>query len=765
MSRKSSPHSPWSWLDAVAELFGTPTRKAFRQGRGRGQRRTLRLEPLESRNLLSVSVPAAISGVAYYDATGSGLTASSQRLSGVTVQLWLNGGSGLINGLPGGNDTLQATTTTNANGNYQFTDLAIGTYYVEQLPAPGYVLGTGQGVATVNITSSALTGTAGLVIDSFSATTQTASTAYPSGAGGTSYSTATEAIGGARDMTVQLTSAHGAVSLGANSTTPDALDFTTGPGAVGTGQVVWQGQAFGEYAVGPGELRNPSGLNGIDLTSAGASTGIELTVGGDHTGTAVLTIYTDAGDWSSATFTIPNTNDGTATQQVFVPFSSFTVGSGSGATFSNVGAIELTVTGPAAMDAQVGTIDAVGPTVFTENFANSAQTDLAIVKAAAPSPVVAGTQLTYTFTSTNNGPSSATGVTVTDTLPAGETFVSATTSQGTTSFANDTLTVTLGNMASGGTATTTVLVDVASSVTGTLTNTATISGNQPDPNLTNNTSTVTTPVTQEADLAIVKSGSPDPVDAGKPLTYTLTATNNGPSDDTGVTVVDTLPAGVTYASSTSTQGSTSDAGATVTANLGNLASGATATITIVVNVASTTTGTITNTATISGNQPDPNLANNTGTCLTDVSQPIIINQVPTVDLAIVKSYSPATVYAGDTFTYTLSIINNGPQGTVGDVTVTDPLPSGVTFVSATASKGSPTFSNGIVTDDLGTMAYEATATVTIIVRDTAPSGTTLTNTGTVSVTSLDDDTDPANNQSTVQTLINSLPSKRQFLGR
>ena len=77
MSRKSSPHSPWSWLDAVAELFGTPTRKAFRQGRGRGQRRTLRLEPLESRNLLSVSVPAAISGVAYYDATGSGLTASS----------------------------------------------------------------------------------------------------------------------------------------------------------------------------------------------------------------------------------------------------------------------------------------------------------------------------------------------------------------------------------------------------------------------------------------------------------------------------------------------------------------------------------------------------------------------------------------------------------------------------------------------------------------------------------------------------------------
>ena len=142
MSRKSSPHSPWSWLDAVAELFGTPTRKAFSrgQGRGRGQRRTLRLEPLESRNLLSVSVPAAISGVVFYDPNGSGLTASDQRLAGVTVQLWLDDGSGLINGLPGGNDTLQATTTTNANGNYQFSGLTTGTYYVEQLPAPGYVL-------------------------------------------------------------------------------------------------------------------------------------------------------------------------------------------------------------------------------------------------------------------------------------------------------------------------------------------------------------------------------------------------------------------------------------------------------------------------------------------------------------------------------------------------------------------------------------------------------------------------------------------------
>ena len=125
--------------------------------------------------------------------------------------------------------------------------------------------------------------------------------------------------------------------------------------------------------------------------------------------------------------------------------------------------------------------------------------------------MVAGTQLTYTFTSTNNGPSNATGVYFIDTLPAGLTYVSSTTSQGTASFANGVLTVTLGNMASGATATTTVLVNVDPSARGTITNTAIITGNEPDPNLANNTSTVNTPITAEVDLAILKSGTPNPV--------------------------------------------------------------------------------------------------------------------------------------------------------------------------------------------------------------------------------------------------------------
>jgi len=111
-----------------------------------------------------------------------------------------------------------------------------------------------------------------------------------------------------------------------------------------------------------------------------------------------------------------------------------------------------------------------------------------------------------------------------------------------------------------------------------------------------------------ADLSITKADSPDPVTAGQNLTYTLTVRNNGPNPATGVTVTDTLPSGATARSTSASQGSCSGT-TTVTCNLGNLASGATATVRIVIRP--NAAGTLQNSATVSGNQPDPNQANNT----------------------------------------------------------------------------------------------------------------------------------------------------------
>ena len=149
-----------------------------------------------------------------------------------------------------------------------------------------------------------------------------------------------------------------------------------------------------------------------------------------------------------------------------------------------------------------------------------------------------------------------------------------------------------------------------SNTTGSITNTAVVRGNQPDPNLANNTSTVTTPVTAEADLAITKTASVKEVTAGNQFSYTLFAQNNGPSLATGVTVVDTLPNGLILDSVSAAQGGYTISGSTVTINVGQLADGATDTITIQVTAAPKAFGTVTNTATISGAQDDPDLSNN-----------------------------------------------------------------------------------------------------------------------------------------------------------
>jgi uncharacterized repeat protein (TIGR01451 family) len=136
-----------------------------------------------------------------------------------------------------------------------------------------------------------------------------------------------------------------------------------------------------------------------------------------------------------------------------------------------------------------------------------------------------------------------------------------------------------------------------------------------------------------ADLAISKSGSPDPVTVGNPLTYTITVTNNGPSTATGVTTSDTLPVGLTLVSATASQGSCSGT-ATIICNLGVLSKGASATITIVVTP--TQAGGISNTASVTANEADPNANNNSATQVSTINP--VIRQL--------TALSPADLWVG-----------------------------------------------------------------------------------------------------------------------
>src|SRR5439155_2876039 len=117
----------------------------------------------------------------------------------------------------------------------------------------------------------------------------------------------------------------------------------------------------------------------------------------------------------------------------------------------------------------------------------------------------------------------------------------------------------------------------------------------------------------QADLAINQTDSPDPVTVGNNLTYTITVTNNGPNPATDVTLIDT-PSGANFVSAS--QGC-SQSGGIITCNLADIAVGASATVNIVVTP--TAAGTISNTASVTAKEIDPDTANNTATESTTVN--------------------------------------------------------------------------------------------------------------------------------------------------
>ena len=205
--------------------------------------------------------------------------------------------------------------------------------------------------------------------------------------------------------------------------------------------------------------------------------------------------------------------------------------------------------------------------------------------------VVAGSgigNLTYVVTATNNGPGAATGVVIDEsfTLPTGVSVDTITASVG--GFSGTTW--TLGALAPGASETLTVVLTVGSAAsigTDVISNTATLTGvTETDTVPGNDSVTEATSIVRLVDIELTKTESIDPVVAGSGpgnLTYVVTATNNRPSDASGVAVAEslTLPAGVTVDSIMSSAG-TSFADPTWT--IGDLASGASATLTIVLTV-------------------------------------------------------------------------------------------------------------------------------------------------------------------------------------
>ena len=187
-----------------------------------------------------------------------------------------------------------------------------------------------------------------------------------------------------------------------------------------------------------------------------------------------------------------------------------------------------------------------------------------------------------------------------------------------------------------------------------------------------------------------------------------------------MTIQDSLPAGLDFLDATPGCDNTNG---TVICDIGALASGDSASVTIKTRTTAAIAGSaIGNLASVTGNEFDPDTANNQASTTVDVQ--------PLVDLDLDKVASNPTPSAGGTVTYTLSLVNHGPSAATG-VTVTDPLPSGLSFISSTASQGSCGASGQTVTCHLGTLGAGATAVMILDTRvASSDAGTTVQNTAT-----------------------------------
>jgi uncharacterized repeat protein (TIGR01451 family) len=242
------------------------------------------------------------------------------------------------------------------------------------------------------------------------------------------------------------------------------------------------------------------------------------------------------------------------------------------------------------------------------------RTDLRITKTDSSDPVVAGTWFSYNLSIRNNGPSNASGVRASDQLPAGLTFRSSDSSSQCSAVGQQVI-CTVGNLSANGTENRTIAVDAAAWLAeGPVSNTASVSGDQTDPVAGNNSGSQSTTIHRQADLGVSLSDSADPVGIGGAFTYHVTVTNNGPSDASGVSVSDTLPAELSFKLS----GSSSEClavGQQVTCTVGNLAAGHGVVLAVAVDVDDALAdGTLlSNTVIVSANETDPNGGNNSAT--------------------------------------------------------------------------------------------------------------------------------------------------------
>ncbi len=231
------------------------------------------------------------------------------------------------------------------------------------------------------------------------------------------------------------------------------------------------------------------------------------------------------------------------------------------------------------------------------------------------------------------------------------------------------------NLPVGTSATFLLTATIAADARGSVSNTAT-AANPPGVGGTSQVAdTDTDQLNALADLSVVKTGPSTAAVPGTNVVYTLVVHNAGPSTARDASVNDPTPLGLNFVSTSG------DCNTAFPCEFGTLLPGETRTITATFEVplGYTSPNPIVNTAAVFDTTTDPNPGNRN----TSTQTPVNLN----ADIAVLKSVTPTSALVGDTVTLFVSVANNGPNQASG-VVITDVLPAGMTFVSASPQQGS-----------------------------------------------------------------------------
>ncbi|HAU5069137.1 TPA: DUF11 domain-containing protein [Clostridioides difficile] len=336
--------------------------------------------------------------------------------------------------------------------------------------------------------------------------------------------------------------------------------------------------------------------------------------------------------------------------------------------------------------------------------------DILVMKTAEPNSAVPGTLLRYTIQVANLGPANAENVILNDDIP--DVILNPEYSlDGGVSFQPWNGSLNIGALNSGISLTVLIQGTVSLNSSEYIVNTATVSSTTPDPDLSNNISTIITPVNPQAGISIIKVANEDVAVPGEEFVYTIEIFNEGPSNAMNVVLTDNIP-DVILNPEYSLDGGASFQPWNGSLNIGTVAPGQLIRIIIRGLVSSTATGNITNTAEVSAEVPEP---------VTD-SSTVITPVVASADIEVIKTSNMDTAVPGEIFSYTID--------------------GGVSFQPWNGNLNIGTLDTGEIRS--------------IIIRGTInqTSVGTIINTATVSSTT--PDPNPDNNTSTVETDISPL---------